>query len=450
MNSSMQHRISGFSSRAVTIVAAFAVLIVAAVFATHSAGVTRKKPSLPLQTLYSFTGGADGANPYAAVIEDAQGNLYGTTMNGGAGVGAAGFGVVFEVSPTGSETVLYTFTGGADGGEPSSGLLMDSKGNLYGTTQGGGISGEYCESSGPCGVVFKLSPPAVQGNPWTETVLHTFTGNADGGNPFAGLIADSSGNLYGTTRMGGSQHLTGVVFKISTAGQETVLYNFCLLTSCDDGANPEAGLIRDSKGNLYGTTENGGIADSLGDPGAGTIFKLTPTNQESVLYGYSIAHSAITGSYLTAGVIEDSSGNLYGTTSQGGLTCGDTSCGVVFSLTSNDHYTVLHYFQGGTDGAVPGYGSLLRAANGDLYGTTSTGGTGSCTTLYEPAGCGIVFSVTAAGSEAVLYTFKGQADGAFPEAGLTVDRTARVLGFGTTAGSSDGTYGYGTVFEITR
>jgi len=448
MKSIMQRRIFGFSPRAATAVAAFAVVLVAAVFATHSVSAVEKTPSLPLQTLYTFTGGADGANPYATLIEDTSGNLYGTTMNGGSGVGAEGYGVVFEVSPAGAETVLYTFTGGADGGYPSAGVIMDSKGNLYGTTQGGGVSGEYCMNSGPCGVVFKLSPTSQR--PWTETVLHTFTGDADGGNPYAGLIADSSGNLYGTTRIGGSQPLAGVAFKISSAGQETVLYNFCALTSCDDGANPEAGLIRDSQDNLYGTTMNGGTADQYGDPGVGTIFKLTPANQESVLYGYSIANDGTTGSYPIAGVIRDSVGNLYGTTSQGGLTCGGYTCGVVFTLATNDHYTVLHYFKGGADGSTPNYGSLLRAASGVLYGTTTTGGSGSCTGLYGPPGCGTLFSVTASGNESVLYTFKGQADGAFPEAGATVDRTGKVLGFGTTSGSSDGTYGYGTVFEVTK
>lgn len=448
MKSIMQRRLFGISPRTATIVAAFAVLIVTAGFATHSVSAAKKAPTLPLKTLYTFSGGADGANPYATLIEDTKGNLYGTAMNGGSGVGAAGYGVVFEVSPAGAETVLYTFTGGADGGNPTSGLLMDSKGNLYGTTQGGGVSGEYCMNSGPCGVVFKLSP-ASQG-PWTETVLHTFTGNADGGNPYAGLIADSSGNLYGTTRMGGTQPLAGVAFKISSAGNETVLYNFCALTSCDDGANPEAGLIRDSQGNLYGTTLNGGIADQYGDPGLGTIFKLTSANVESVLYGYSVANSGTTGSYPIAGVIEDSAGNLYGTTSQGGLTCSGYTCGVVFTLSAGDHYTVLHYFKGGTDGAAPGYGSLLRSAAGILYGTATSGGSGSCTALYEPPGCGILFSVTAAGNETVQYTFKGQTDGAFPEGGLTVDRTGKQLGFGATSGSSDGTYGYGTVFEVPK
>jgi uncharacterized repeat protein (TIGR03803 family) len=449
MKSILQHRIFGLFPRAATIVPAFALVVAAAVFVTHSVGAARKPASLPLSTLYTFTGGADGANPFDTLMEDAKGNLYGTTVNGGSGVGPAGHGVVFEVSPVGSETVLFTFTGGADGGQPTSGLLMDAKGNLYGTTQGGGISGEFC-SAGGCGVAFKLSPPSMQGLPWTETVLHTFTGNADGGNPFAGFIADTSGNLYGTARMGGSHPLAGVAFKISSSGQETVLYNFCSLTSCDDGANPEAGLIRDKQGNLFGTTLIGGTADSLGDPGDGVIFKINTAGQESVLFAYSSANSEITGAFPTAGLVADSAGNLYGTDSQGGLTCGNETCGTVFRFGANNLYTVMHYFKGGMDGSTPGFGSLLRDSFGNLYGTTSFGGSGSCTSLNEPSGCGILFQITASGGASLLYTFQGRADGAFPEGGVIVDRTGKVLGYGATAGSSDGTFGYGTVFQVTR
>src|SRR5580704_3816247 len=207
--------------------------------------------------LYSFTGGADGANPYAGLIFDAQGNLYGTTVYGGdltCPLFQSGCGTVFKLGKHGKETVLHSFTGGADGASPYAGLIFDAQGNLYGTTNKGGASG--------AGVVFKL------GKYGKETVLYSFTGGADGANPYAGLIFDAQGNLYGTTNKGGASG-AGVVFKLGLGknGKETVLYSF---TGGADGANPYAGLIFDAQGNLYGTTRKGGASD------AGTVFKLTP------------------------------------------------------------------------------------------------------------------------------------------------------------------------------
>jgi uncharacterized repeat protein (TIGR03803 family) len=213
------------------------------------AGVVFKLNKTGETVLYSFTGGADGWSPVAGLIRDSAGNLYGTTFGGGARFGESGSGVVFKLDTTGTETVLYSFTGGADGGSPAAGLIRDSAGNLYGTTELGGVSG--------AGVVFKLDTTG------TETVLHSFTGPG-GENPYAGLIADSAGNLYGTTYGGGASG-SGVVFKLDTTGTETVLYSF---TGGADGGSPVAGLIRDSAGNLYGTTYEGGTSD------AGVVFKL--------------------------------------------------------------------------------------------------------------------------------------------------------------------------------
>jgi uncharacterized repeat protein (TIGR03803 family) len=174
---------------------------------------------------------------------------------------------VFKLSPGGTETVLYSFKGGSDGSGPAAGLIADSSGNLYGTTYLGGAFASGCNgifADLGCGVVFKLSPGG------TETVLHTFTGGSDGGVPSGGLIADSSGNLYGTTSRGGasgrSPSGSGVVFKLSPSGTETVLYS---LKGGSDGSGPAAGLIADSSGNLYGTTSGGGAS------GNGTVFKLT-------------------------------------------------------------------------------------------------------------------------------------------------------------------------------
>jgi uncharacterized repeat protein (TIGR03803 family) len=201
--------------------------------------------------LHSFGSGTDGIDPVAPLVRDKAGNLYGTTATGG----TSSVGIVFKIDSSGHETVLYNFTGGADGGYPHAGLILDAAGNLYGTTVGGGsasgLSGD--------GVVFKLSPAGQ------ETVLHTFAG-PDGVNPYAGLVSDSAGNLYGTTSGGGTFDW-GVIFKIDKTGNETVLHSF---TGGVDGSCPMAGLIRDAAGNLYGTTQFGGNTQS------GVVFKLTP------------------------------------------------------------------------------------------------------------------------------------------------------------------------------
>lgn len=226
--------------------------------------------------LYSFSGGSDGCFPKPGVILDTAGNLYGVTTQGGSGFGNSGYGVVFEVDTSGNETVLYTFSGGSDGAYPGSVLLFDSKGNLYGTTESGGMG---CGTG--CGVVFELSP--LSGGNWSEIVLYTFcslSGCADGESPLFGpLVQDAAGNLYGTTIFGGSYRNCngdgcGVVFKLDTTGKETVLHSF---TGGSDGALPEAGLAMDSSGNLYGTTYGGG--DLNCHPkygGCGVVFKITP------------------------------------------------------------------------------------------------------------------------------------------------------------------------------
>jgi uncharacterized repeat protein (TIGR03803 family) len=198
--------------------------------------------------LHRFAGDLDGANPWAGVVMDAKGNLYGTTVHGG----PSNTGTVFEISKSGNETVLYSFTGGADGGHPYAGLVMDAKGNLYGTTFDGGASN--------AGTVFKLNRAGK------ETVLHSFGGSPDGANPYAGVVMDLVGNLYGTTTSGGAFNNAGTIFKVGKSGKEIVLYGF----RGSDGANPYAGLVVDAKGNFYGTTYEGG------DWGVGTVFELTP------------------------------------------------------------------------------------------------------------------------------------------------------------------------------
>src|ERR1039458_2919880 len=242
--------------------------------------------------LYSFPAGFYGAYP-SGVIRDSAGNLYGTTHLGG----AAGAGAVYKLDATGQETVVYGFPGAADGSEPWAGVIRDSAGNLYGTTRSGGTAN--------AGVVYKLDTAG------RETVLHTFTGGGDGGDPWAGVIRGSAGNLYGTTRGGGKPGASegcGVVYKLDATGQETVLYTF---TGGADGGAPYAGVIRDSAGNFYGTTS---AANLRGEGGA--VFKLDAAGQETVLYSFppSCAPRA------TDGVIRDPAGNLYGTNSCGGAT----------------------------------------------------------------------------------------------------------------------------------
>jgi len=368
--------------------------------------------------LHRFKGGpTDGADPFfGPLIGDSAGNLYGTTFAGG----AFNEGAVFKLNKAGV-TILYSFTGGADGGNPEAGLIQDSAGNLYGTTFTGGTG-----TCAGCGVVFKLDPTG------TETVLHTFEWGADGAGADAGLIRDAGGNFYGTTQRGGTFN-EGVVFKVDTTETETVLYSFMDA----GGANPEAGLVRDSAGNLYGTTFGGGPG------GAGVVFKLDTTGTKTVLYSFT---GGANGGNPQAGVIGDSEGNLYGTTSGGG----SNDLGVVFKLDTTGKQTVLHSFTGGADGARPS--GLIRDSSGNLYGTTYSGGiliSGTGCSI----GCGVVFKLDTTGTETVLHSFTG-ADGANPDAGLLRDSAGNLYGttknggfLGSTCTFGSGA-GCGVVFMI--
>jgi uncharacterized repeat protein (TIGR03803 family) len=262
--------------------------------------------------LHSFIG-SDGGNPFAGLVRDAAGNLYGTTAQAGEFNG----GVVFKVSPTGTETVLHNFGNPVDfdGFKPVGGMARDAAGNLYGTTFGGGIFIGTCEPFPfGCGVVFKMSPTG------TETVLHAFMGD-DGAQPYAGLTQDTAGNLYGTTRDGGaSGH--GVVFKLSLTGTETVLHSF---TGGADGGNPVAGLMEDAAGNLYGTAADGRAH------GYGVVFELIRCDSGSSGYDFKVLHNftgRAGGANPEAGLIQDAGGNLYGTTAYGGT----SNAGVVFRV----------------------------------------------------------------------------------------------------------------------
>lgn len=220
------------------------------------------------ETVVHNFAGTDGANPYAGLVIDAQGNFYGTTSHGGSGTGCSGgCGVVYKLAPDGTETVLYNFTGGADGADPMASLALDGVGNLYGTTYQGGGSG--CNGAGS-GTVFKVTPGG------SETVLYSFAGGMDGAQPPAHVILDGQGNLYGTTYQGGGSGCNGsgcgTVFKVTAGGSETILYGF---TGGTDGSLPIAGLVMDAQGNLFGTTYHGGFISQGGD-GFGVVFKVTP------------------------------------------------------------------------------------------------------------------------------------------------------------------------------
>jgi uncharacterized repeat protein (TIGR03803 family) len=367
--------------------------------------VTQSVQAQSFGVLYSFNA-ADGVDSKSGLVRDKAGNLYGTTQNGGIGDGT-----VFKLDAAGTETVLHSFTG-ADGETPSASLVRDEEGNLYGTT----VSGNSV------GTVFKLDTNN------TETVLHGFTG-PDGATPSASLIRDKAGNLYGTTSGGGTSG-QGTVFKLDTTGTETVLHSF----TGPDGATPTAGLIRDKAGNLYGTTSGGGLLNCFGG-GCGVVFKLDPSGGEAVLHSFT----GPDGAFPLAGLVQDKVGNLYGTTFAGGA----SNEGTVFKLDTAGTETVLHSFTFGADGSSPQQGWLIQDRAGNLYGTTLYGGNLSC----GQSGCGVVFKVDPAGEETVLHTFSGGADGANPQEGGLIQDEAGNL-YGTT--SDGGAFGFGTVFELTK
>jgi uncharacterized repeat protein (TIGR03803 family) len=405
-----------------------AAMVVMSVVVPSRGQLHHVPPAAPTYIVLHSFDNADGATPYAGLIRDTAGNLYGTTTYGGATSTCSppsGCGVVFKLSPTGTETVLHTFTGGADGGYPSAGLIQDAAGNLYGTTGGGGAT-STCNAPYGCGVVFKLSPTGA------ETVLHSFDG-ADGAGPVAGLVRDAAGNLYGTTVSGGASG-NGVVFKLSPTGAETVLHSF----TGADGANPYASLVRDTTGNLYGTTYDGGAH------GGGVVFKLSPTGTETVLHSFT---GGADGSLPYAGLLREAAGNLYGTTAFGGTesgACAGGGCGVVFKLSPCDSgydFSVFYTFLGGADGGLPSAG-LIQDAVGNLYGTTGT----------VAPGYNVVFKLSPTGTETVLHTFTGGAEGDVPYAGLIQDEAGNLYGTtrfgGATSGFCGQVGGCGVVFRL--
>jgi uncharacterized repeat protein (TIGR03803 family) len=380
--------------------------------------------------LWSFGDIPDGASPSSydgALIMDTNGNLYGTTLIGG----AYAAGAIFKLTPDGNESVLWSFGNGIDGQYPYAGVITDASGHLYGTTYAGGTAG--------AGTVFELIPPSTTGGTWTESILWSFGNGTDGAGPFAGLIMDASGSLYGTTNAGGADS-EGTVFKLTPPAvgggnwSESVLWSFYGSVSL----SPVGGVILGANGNLYGTTWTGG----------GTVFQLTPPAAGGGNWSGSILWTfghGTDGSYpYGVDLIIDQQGNLYGTTGSGG----DFGLGTAFELTPPSttggswSESILWSFGSGIDGQVP-FAGLIMDTNGSLYGTTNLGGAyagGMVFKLSPPSAAGGKWS------EAVLWSFaSGTDDGQEPSGGLIMDPNSNL--YGTTLGG--GTFLGGTAFEIT-
>ena len=375
--------------------------------------------------IYSFTGGNDGASPQTALTPDGKGNYFGVAMGGGSG----NAGVVFELSPNSTagwtEHVIYTFTGytnSSDGARPSGTLVFDSKGNLYGVTEGGGVSG----STGGAGTVFELSPNS--NGTWTEKILYSFAGGTDAFEPLdQGLVIDSAGNLYGTTFVGGAYGYGAVYELVAGAGgtwTEKVLYSF---KGLNDGAAPFASpLVLDSAGNLYGAAWQNGAHDY------GVVYELSPGSggvwTQKVLCSFPGGSG---GESPLGNLTFDSGGNLYG-----------TAVSVAFELVhgSTGLWTrkILHHFAGGADGANPLAGMVFDKA-GNLYGMTSSGGAHRGV-VYE-----LIPSTTGTWTEKVLHRFASNGtDGYGPTySNLTIDASGNIFGV-----AGGGTSGAGVIFEI--
>jgi uncharacterized repeat protein (TIGR03803 family) len=410
-------------------------------------------PSPPptFSVLHTFTGGAEGGQPWAGMIMDATGNLYGTAGAGGTGscsyLGATGCGTIFQLKKHNSSYTfnpLYSFQGGADGEFPARPLTLGPNGTYYGTTTSGGEGTCSFDGVSECGVVFNAGPtaqpprtPLLQ---FRENVLYRFTGGSDGGNPFSTLIFDPAGNMYGTTS-GDGAHGFGTVFKLSPAGggtyTESILYSFA---GGNDGANPFDGVVSDATGNLYGTTLYGG-GSTVCQPGCGTVFKLSPAGgswTETVLYRFQGSND---GQYPAAGVAIDSFGNLYGNTNQPGTGQGGSGGGTVYELTpngSNWTYNLLYTvpYNGGF-----GYGRVVLDSSGDVYESLQAGGA---------FGHGQILKLThGSWIYTDLYDFTDGTDGASPYSGVTVDSSGNVFGTTLIGGGTGCNRGCGVVWEIT-
>jgi hypothetical protein len=424
------------------------------------------------KVLYSFQGVPDGATPAGGVVFDKAGNLYGTTIDGGSSScrSIQQCGTVYQLAPPTkegdpwTETVLYVFKGNAsnDGASPFGGLVIDSAGNLYGTTGYGGTGD--CVLLGTkmgCGTVFELSPPAQKGGNWTETVLYSFPTAKQGYVPWGNLVFDSAGNLYGATEFGGGfgtcdQNIylyCGTVFKLSppkTKGgkwTEKVLHGF---KGGTDGANPNGAPVFNSEGAIYGTTGTGGFhCPHDSGEGCGTVFKLTPPANidgrwtETVLHRFHRDNSD--GGYPQAGVIIDGKGRVCGTTLNGG----PGTYGTVFCLTPPSgssgtwNEKILYGFEDNNQYGADPVGGLTIDPLGNLYGTTNAFGAYFGGTVFESKLNGVKREIS------LLYSFKGPPDGEFPAASLIFDKSGNLYSTSQAGGAGRPCQsGCGTVFEV--
>jgi len=412
-------RLSFLQVRVLGVTSTLAILISTAFAASHE------------RVLYAFKGTPDGAAPSAGLIEDTHGNFYGTTMSGGPNSD----GTVFKLSRASNgawtETILYSFSG-IDGDAPVAALVMDTAGNLYGTTAGGGAYGG--------GTAFEVSHLSTG---WTESVLHSFGNGQDGWDPQAEMVFDSAGNLYGTTQLGGAifgrgDDNGGTVFRLTPGASkwtETILYSFTGEYLGPDPNLPAGSVVLAKNGNIYGVAQTGGAN------GQGAVYQLAPNSDgsytESVIFSFNVNDGAVPNSTP----VQDASDNLYGTTRQGGDgACSSVGCGVVYKITSIGDgtwsETVLHELNG-RDGSTA-LGPPAFDSAGNLYAAAVAGGADSAGSIFE-----LIPRVTGPWSESVLHTFTGGTDGAAPLAGVTIDSSGNLFGTASGGGGKSG-----VAFEI--
>ena len=381
-----------------------------------------------LTTLYNFCSQqncTDGIEPFANLVQGSDGNFYGTTFLGGGNTcGRYSCGSIFKITANGTLTTLHSFNGTDGSGPPAGSLIQASDGNFYGTTSAGGTSSNCL---GGCGTFFKITPSG------TLTTLHSFD-STDGSYPIVSGKQAADGNFYGVASLGGASNNCGsvgcgIVFKITTAGAVTTLYNF----DFTHGSFPDAGLIQATDGNFYGTTASGGASSNCGSVGCGTVFKITPSGTLTMLYSFCPQAGCADGFYPSASLVQATDGNFYGTTSGGGTsnTC-TNGCGTVFRITPSGTLTSLHSFDG-SDGIEP-LSALVQATDGNLYGTVS---------YTIPGSGGTVFRMTLGGTLTTLHNFHGT-DGSYVVAGLAQASDGNF--YGVTAGG--GTGNRGTVFSL--
>jgi len=381
------------------------------------AGTAAGLPAQSYSVLGSFNG-TNGAGPeFGTLVQDAAGNFYGTTTAGGANFA----GSVFQVTPDGTVTALYSFCsvrgtgeGCTDGSNPLGGVVLATDGNFYGMTPGGGPTN--------AGTIYKLTPGG------TLTTLHTFDGT-DGQIPDSTLIQASDGNLYGTT-VQGLVNSAGLAFRITLGGAMTVLHNFCAQVGCTDGAEP-SGLVQGTDGNFYGAAQTGG-ANNLND---GTIFKLTSSGALTTVYSFCLQAGCPDGGGPTTALIQGTDGNFYGATAGGG---GAVNYETIYKVTPGGTLTTLYNFCSQACLVDPVPSALMQASDGNFYGTTRMGGAN---------GQGTIFRITPKGTFTTLYNFcadENCVDGASPSAGLMQAPNGNL--YGTT--NSGGAYGQGAVFSL--